>query len=428
MTRFLPLSLLRLILATTVLTGLWQLVVWGGAPRYMLPAPLAVIQTLAEQSGLLWQHALVTLGEIVAGFLCGTLLGIGTALTLSRWAFLRSTVLPMLLLTQAIPVFAIAPLLVLWFGYGPGSKIVMASLIIYFPIASTCYDGLRQTRSGWLDLASTMGGSANPFLYTVAGSPALTGLGTSHGGHCRPHRCHHRRMGRLKRGAWLSHAAGQRPHADRSHVRCTDRTAGNHHHALFYRRPPVPTGHALAAGSNRQTGVDQWRHCMKKMFDRLCLAVVMAALLTGVARAEDRAGDNASAPLSPPPEASLRLMLDWYVNPSHGPIIIAQQKGFFRDLGLKVTIDTPADPTAPPKLVAAGREDLALGYQPQLHLQVDEGLPVKRVGTLIGTPLNVLMVRADSDIHAFSDLKGKRVGYSVGGVEEVRGHAQSFRA
>ncbi|WP_438767376.1 ABC transporter substrate-binding protein [Kushneria sp. TE3] len=158
---------------------------------------------------------------------------------------------------------------------------------------------------------------------------------------------------------------------------------------------------------------------MKKLFDRLCLTALVAIVLTGAARAEERSGSDAPTPLSAPPEASLSLMLDWYVNPSHGPIIIAEQKGFFRDLGLKVTIKTPADPTAPPKLVAAGREDLALGYQPQLHLQVDEGLPIKRVGTLIATPLNVLMVRADSDIHQFSDLKGKRVGYSVGGVEEV---------
>ncbi|REC96190.1 ABC transporter permease [Kushneria indalinina] len=176
MTRSLYLPLLRLILATTVLVVLWQLVIFFGAPRYMLPAPLSVMQTLVTQWGLLWHHALVTLGEIVAGFLCGTLLGAGTALVLSRWAFLRSTVLPLLLLTQAIPVFAIAPLLVLWFGYGPGSKIVMATLIIYFPVASTCYDGLRQTQTGWLDLASTMGGSANRQLFYIRLPAALPSL------------------------------------------------------------------------------------------------------------------------------------------------------------------------------------------------------------------------------------------------------------
>ncbi|MFC0338669.1 putative hydroxymethylpyrimidine transport system permease protein [Kushneria avicenniae] len=176
MIRSLLLPAMRLVLATALLVGLWQLVVLMGAPRYMLPAPSSVVQTLVAQSALLWHHALVTLGEIVAGFLCGTLLGIGTALILSRWAFLRSTVLPLLLLTQAIPVFAIAPLLVLWFGYGPGSKVVMATLIIYFPIASTCYDGLRQTQPGWLDLAATMGASANRRLFYIRLPAALPSL------------------------------------------------------------------------------------------------------------------------------------------------------------------------------------------------------------------------------------------------------------
>ncbi|MFC0268353.1 ABC transporter substrate-binding protein [Kushneria aurantia] len=151
---------------------------------------------------------------------------------------------------------------------------------------------------------------------------------------------------------------------------------------------------------------------MNKM--RILLTTLLVTLLPAGAFAEE-SGD----PLSPPPAETLNLMLDWYVNPTHAPIIVAQEKGFFADRGLEVNISAPADPTAPPKLVAAGREDLALSYQPQLHLQVDQGLPVKRVGTLIATPLNVLMVRADSDIEQFSDLKGKKVGYSVGGVEEV---------
>ena len=73
--------------------------------------------------------------------------------------------------------------------------------------------------------------------------------------------------------------------------------------------------------------------------------------------------------------------MDWFVNPDHGPIIIAHEKGLFKDVGLDVEIIAPADPSAPPKLVAAGQADLAISYQPQLHLQVDEGLPLVRVGT-----------------------------------------------
>ncbi|MDO5704205.1 MAG: ABC transporter substrate-binding protein [Paracoccus sp. (in: a-proteobacteria)] len=115
----------------------------------------------------------------------------------------------------------------------------------------------------------------------------------------------------------------------------------------------------------------------------------------------------------------MTLILDWFVNPDHAPIILAQEKGFFADQGLTVEIIAPADPTEPPKLVAAGRADLAVSYQPQVHLQVHEGLPLLRVGTLIATPLNCLMVDADGPIQTLADLKGRKIGYSVSGVEEA---------
>ncbi|EEB82897.1 ABC transporter substrate-binding protein [Roseobacter sp. GAI101] len=113
------------------------------------------------------------------------------------------------------------------------------------------------------------------------------------------------------------------------------------------------------------------------------------------------------------------LLLDWFVNPDHGPVIIAQEKGYFADQNLAVTVIAPADPSAPPKMVAAGQADLALSYQPQLHLQIHEGLPLQRVGTLVATPLNCLLVLADGPIKTPADLKGRKVGYSVGGVEEA---------
>ena len=116
-------------------------------------------------------------------------------------------------------------------------------------------------------------------------------------------------------------------------------------------------------------------------------------------------------------EDKVTLMLDWFVNPDHGPIIVAQEKGFFKDAGLAVEIIAPADPADPPKMVAAGKADLAVSYQPQLHLQVHEGLPLVRVGTLVATPLNCLMVNADGPIKTAADLKGKKIGYSVSGVE-----------
>jgi putative hydroxymethylpyrimidine transport system substrate-binding protein len=113
------------------------------------------------------------------------------------------------------------------------------------------------------------------------------------------------------------------------------------------------------------------------------------------------------------------VMLDWFVNPDHAPLIVAQEKGFFAAEGLNVKLVPPADPNDPPKLVAAGKADLAVSYQPQLHLQVENGLPLRRVGTLVATPLNSLVVLADGPIRTIADLRGKKIGFSVGGFEDA---------
>lgn len=130
-------------------------------------------------------------------------------------------------------------------------------------------------------------------------------------------------------------------------------------------------------------------------------------LLTLIMSAPAQAADN------------ITLLLDWFVNPDHGPIIIAEENGYFAELGLEVEVVPPADPSLPPRLVAAGQAELAVSYQPQLHLQIHEGLPLIRVGTLVATPLNCLLVLADGPIKSPGDLRGKKIGFSVAGVEEA---------
>lgn len=115
----------------------------------------------------------------------------------------------------------------------------------------------------------------------------------------------------------------------------------------------------------------------------------------------------------------ISLMLDWFVNPDHAAIIIAQQKGYFAEQGLEVDIIEPTDPSMPPKLVAAGQADLAVDYQPQLQQQVSQGLPISRIGTLVATPLNSLVVLDNEKINQIADLKGKKIGYSVSGFEDA---------
>ena len=115
----------------------------------------------------------------------------------------------------------------------------------------------------------------------------------------------------------------------------------------------------------------------------------------------------------------MTVILDWFVNPDHAPLIVAKEKGFFAEAGLEVTLIAPADPNDPPKLVAAGQADLAVSYQPQLHIQVAEGLPLVRIGTLVATPLNALVVLADGPVRTIADLKGRKIGFSIGGFEDA---------
>lgn len=121
-------------------------------------------------------------------------------------------------------------------------------------------------------------------------------------------------------------------------------------------------------------------------------------------------------------ETKFSIMLDWFINPDHGPVILAKQRGYFKEAGLDVEIIAPADPSDPPKMVAAGQVDLAISYQPQLYLQHKEGLPVIRVGTLVSSPLYCVMVDADGPIKSLVDLKGKKIGFSVPGIEEALMH------
>ena len=122
-------------------------------------------------------------------------------------------------------------------------------------------------------------------------------------------------------------------------------------------------------------------------------AITLTALISGQAMANEK----------------LTLVLDWYINPDHAPIMVAEQIGAFKAQGLDVKIVPPSDPALPPRLVAAGQADLAITYQPQVHFFADEGLPLVRVGTLINSPLNTI-IALDKDIKTPADLKGKKVG------------------
>lgn len=149
---------LRLLVTTLIIFGLWQgVVVVFEMPSFILPAPIDVMQRLITRYDVLLHHSWVTAQEILLGLLLGLTMGLFFALQMLLFEPLKRWLLPVLIASQAIPVFAIAPILMLWLGYGIASKVVMAAIIIFFPVTTCCYDGLRNTPTGYLDLAKTMG-------------------------------------------------------------------------------------------------------------------------------------------------------------------------------------------------------------------------------------------------------------------------------
>lgn len=159
------------------LVAIWQTIVWLIAPpHYILPSPLEVGATLVRQSDFLLRHGLITLSEVLAGLFCGSVLGFGVAFGIAALPRLGRLVWPMMLILQALPVFVLAPILVLWFGFGMASKVVMATIIIFFPVASSFADGLRRTEPAILDAVALTRASHWQTLRYIRVPLALPGL------------------------------------------------------------------------------------------------------------------------------------------------------------------------------------------------------------------------------------------------------------
>lgn len=144
-------------LATGLIVGLW----WGitealSVPEYLVPGPQVVVQRLIEFWPFLLEQTWVTLGETVAGFILAILVGVPVAMAIARSKVLEYMLYPLLLALNAIPKVAIAPILVVWMGFGPAPKVFMVVLLCFFPIVLSTVAGLRSTPSELVELSNSL--------------------------------------------------------------------------------------------------------------------------------------------------------------------------------------------------------------------------------------------------------------------------------
>jgi putative hydroxymethylpyrimidine transport system substrate-binding protein len=138
------------------------------------------------------------------------------------------------------------------------------------------------------------------------------------------------------------------------------------------------------------------------------LPTLALALAIGAATLAAGCGEKSESTAAGQPQP-LDVALDFYVNPDHAGLYEALDRGYFRDAGLDVHPQTPSDPSAPIKEVAAGRVDLAISYEPEVLLAHDQGLPVKAVAAIVPRPLTSLIWLADSGIQDVKGLRGKTI-------------------
>lgn len=134
---------------TLLVTVWWSTVIIFDIPHFILPAPDRVAWVLFNRLGLISVHATTTALEIICGLLLGSFLGFTVACLIGDSKRLQSITMPALIISQALPVFAIAPILMLWLGYGFASKLAMTTLIVFFPVTASTLSGFRALPSSW---------------------------------------------------------------------------------------------------------------------------------------------------------------------------------------------------------------------------------------------------------------------------------------
>ncbi len=157
-----------------VLLILWEIVArFGNVPAYILPAPSAIAERLVRSRDILWDATLVTTSEVLIGFVIGVVLGIGLAIPIAYSRTVRNTLYPLIVASQAVPKIAIAPLLVLWLGFGMLPKIAVTSLMVFFPVTVTAAEGFSSVDGNLLDLLRSVHASPTQIFVKVRFPHAL---------------------------------------------------------------------------------------------------------------------------------------------------------------------------------------------------------------------------------------------------------------
>lgn len=370
-------------------------------PNYLLPSPSAIIKALNKHKAVLWEHTQTTLFEAVIGLLIAIVLAVFLALIMNRYGLIKQIIYPVLVVSQTIPIIALAPLLMVWLGFGILPKIVIVVLICFFPISVSVTEGLAAVDQDLVNLLKSM--KATPWQIFVkvelpASMPSFfSGLKIS---------ATYSIMGAVI-AEWIGAKSGLGIFLTR---------AMNSHlvDAMFADILIIVVvsvglfqsiqllGKKIMPWNKERTRGD------KKMFKRisrkfLMVFIISMLILSGCT-------NNNEAPSGE--EAELRdvtVTLDWTPNTNHTGLYVAKDKGFYEEMGLNVEIVQPAGGTSD-QVVAADTAQFGISYQESVTFARLQEVPIVSIAAVIQHNTSGFASIKSKGIKTPKDFEGKKYG------------------
>lgn len=365
---------------------------------FILPPPSLIFATLIECHERLFFHAWVTMKEMGAGFLLALCASFPLAWSMMRFETSRALLQPFFIVIQCLPMFTLAPIMVVWFGWSFVSIVIPTALMIFFPLTLNIYQGLKSTPKEFLDFFKVNQANqwqtffklrlpwAMPHIFSgLKISSAISGIGAIAGEWAGGQKGLGILMLESRRNVDLETTFA-------ALFLLTIMSALFYGLILFAEKLTLSKEHKTLAFSRRKA----WAY-------KAALPLLILSFFSFFGC--EKQGKHT------------RLLLDWLPNPNHVPLYVGVQKGFFKEEGIHLLIQKMPDKGGGITFLTSHQTDLLVNHMPGVLRATSRGAKLKVVGSLIKQPLICLIYNKNENIKTPADLSGKAIGYCVGGSD-----------
>lgn len=359
----------------------------------ILPPPSRIAESMWVNAERFRFHTFATLKEMLGGFVLALTAAFPLAWAMSCFKPVRAVLQPLFVVINCVPMFALAPIMVIWFGWSYIAIVVPTALMIFFPLTMNIYQGLCSTPQHFQDFFNIYGATPWQTFYKLqlpwslphifAGfriSAALAGIGAIAGEWAGAQEGLGLLMLESRRAADLEMTFGA--------LACVVMMSMVLYSCAIFLEKRVSEGRAI-----------------KTLISGNVASLILASLVLTGCQSDSR------------PPNQVRLVLDWLPNPNHTAIYAGINKGFFKEQGIDLAIIKVLDPSDVLPYLTSHQIEICLTYMPHTIRAMERGVRVTPIGILIQEPLNALIYRKGERIETPKDLNGRAFGYCIDGFQ-----------